>query len=34
MKNLIHWILFILTGYGKIADEAEAEGLINRKGQQ
>ena len=34
MKTLFNWILFILTGYGKIADEAEAEGLINRNGQR
>ena len=34
MKQFFNWILFVLTGYGKIADEAEAEGLINRKGQQ
>lgn len=34
MKQFFNWLLFIFAGYGKIADEAEAEGLIDRKGQK
>lgn len=34
MKRILDIIIFIFTFGGKIADKAEADGLINLKGQE
>ena len=34
MKRFFEWLMFILVGYGAIADESEKEGLIDRGGQK
>lgn len=33
LKKIGHWIMFLLTGKGPIADEAIKEGLIDYSGE-
>ena len=33
VKNILDWVVFILTGKGDIADEAVSSGLIDHSGQ-
>lgn len=34
MKKFFNWLMFLLVGYGKVADESEKIGLIDRGGQK
>lgn len=33
LKSVLNWFVFLLTGKGKIADEAIREGIISYEGQ-
>ena len=33
LKRMLDWVVFFLTGKGKIAEEAVREGLISYEGQ-
>ena len=33
LKNILNWVVFLLTGKGEIADEAIREGIISYEGQ-
>jgi hypothetical protein len=33
MKKFLNWLIFLLTGKGKVADDAVSDGLVNLGGQ-
>lgn len=33
MRQLIDWLIFLLTGNGRIARDAETVGILDRSGQ-